>query len=237
MDEVWLSIVIPTYNESARIEATLDAILNFLGRQSYSSEIIIADDGSTDETASIAARKLVHHPHAILKNLENRGKGYVVRQGMLHAKGKHLLFTDADLSTPIEEVSRFMDFISLGYDVVIGSRALPESRIEIHQNFIRENMGRIFNRLARLVSFRGIRDSQCGFKCFKRHVAIDLFGRQKLDGFSFDAEILFLAQALGYRIYEAPVIWRNSPQTHVRAGDPIRMLIDLLRIRWLHRRL
>ena len=157
---------------------------------------------------------------------------------MLAAKGQYLLITDADLSTPIEEVRRFLRYLEAGDDIVIGSRALEDSKIEIHQSFYREIMGRVYNLIARAFSFKGIMDSQCGFKCFKSQVAKELFGLQKINGFSFDAEILFLAQKKGYKIREEPVIWRNSSQSRVQLiRDPIAMFFDLIKIRWIHRNL
>ncbi len=238
MREPYLSVIIPAFDEAARLGKTLSEIISFLGREPYESEIIVVDDGSRDGTAEVAEKRLSDFPHEVLKNPFNKGKGRAVRQGMLKGRGKFLLFTDADLSTPIEEVRNFLRQLHQGYDIVIGSRAHPQSNLEVRQNPIRENMGKIFNRLARRLAFREVRDSQCGFKCFKREAAKDLFSRQKLEGFSFDAEIIYLAQRLGYKILEAPVTWRNSPQSRVRVlTDPVRMLRDLVRIRWSHRNL
>ncbi|MBI3306822.1 MAG: glycosyltransferase family 2 protein [Candidatus Omnitrophica bacterium] len=236
MPEIYLSVIIPAYNEADRITPTLDKIIKFLKTQSYPSEIILVDDGSKDQTVAVAAERLADFPHFILENQTNHGKGFVVRQGMMKATGKYILFSDADLSTPIEEITGFIKELEQSYDVVIGSRALPGSNVEIHQPFWRENMGRIFNFAARLLSFRGIKDSQCGFKCFKREAAKRLFSMQKLSGFSFDVEIVYLAQRLNYRILEKPVTWRNSPQSRVNAiKDSWSMLQDLFRIRWMHR--
>lgn len=236
MSEIFLSVVIPAYNEETRLGDTLKQIRSFLGRQTYPSEILLVDDGSTDQTVRVAERELSQFPHTIVSNGKNCGKGSAVRKGMLLAAGKYVLFTDADLSTPIEEVSRFIRSLEEGYDVVIGSRALKESRVEVHQAFLRESMGKIFNRLARIFTFREIRDSQCGFKGFRREAAKELFSEQKMDGFSFDVEIVYLAQRKGLRILEMPVTWRNSPQSRVRLlGDPMKMFWDLLRIRWIHR--
>ncbi len=236
MKPVELSIVIPAYNEAKRIGKTIDQILVFLKDQPYQAEIIVSDDGSKDETREIARQKLKGSLHKILESTTNLGKGHAVKIGMLSAQGKFLLFSDADLSTPIEEVNPFMRSLRDGYDCVIGSRALDRSRIKIRQNLIREHMGKTFNRLARMFSFKNIRDSQCGFKCFRREVAIDLFSRQKLEGFSFDAEVLYLAQRRGYKILESPVVWRNDPQSKVRMfRDSLKMFQDIMRIRWIHR--
>lgn len=234
--EVYLSVIVPAYNEAERLPDSLKQIIAFLNKQSYSSEVLVVDDGSRDKTCQLAEQVLGSFPHRILKNPGNRGKGYSVRSGMLAGEGKYLLFTDADLSTPIEEVAKFLKQLENGYDVVIGSRGLEDSEVEVHQNLLRETMGKTFNFLARLLTFRGIKDSQCGFKAFNRKAAKDLFGRQSLDGFGFDVEIVYLAQRLGYKLLEAPVIWRNSTQSKVRiVSDSMNMFLDLLRIRWAHK--
>jgi len=231
----YLSVVIPAYNEEKRLAQSLATVLDFLKKQSYAFEIIVSDDGSQDRTAALAGELLKEFPHQVLVAPENRGKGHAVRQGMLAAIGDYILFTDADLSTPIEEVLKFLTHLEKDQDVVIGSRALPGSQVEIHQNFLRETMGKVFNRIAQLWTFKGIHDSQCGFKCFRREAAHKLFSLQKLDGFSFDVEIVYLAQKLGFRLLELPVIWRNSAQSRVRVfRDPFMMFWDVLRIRKLH---
>ncbi len=234
----FLSIIIPAYNEAERIGPTLDQVLAFTESFPHLCEIIVVDDGSQDATAEVASSKLKSPDHRVLKNGRNYGKGYSVRSGMLAAQGKFLLFTDADMSTPIEEVTGFIEKLQSDYDVVIGSRALSASNVEVRQNFLREAMGRIFNRIARLLAFQNVKDSQCGFKCFTQKAARDIFSAQKLDGFSFDAEIVYLAQKKGYRLLEAPVTWRNSPNSRVRIfSDPLRMFADLVKIRWYHRNL
>ncbi len=237
MNEPFLSVIVPAYNEANRLGSTLEKIVSWLRIQNYASEVVVVDDGSTDATVEVAKNKLAGFHHVVLLNGINQGKGYSVKQGMLAGKGKVLLFTDADLSTPIEECARFLKLLEQGpYDCVIASRALPGAQIEIHQNALRELMGRVFNKIASCLSFKGISDSQCGFKCFSQKAAKDLFSRQKLKGFSFDAEILFLAQKLGYRVLETPVIWRNSAQSRVRMiSDPLAMFSDLVRMRWIHR--
>lgn len=234
----YLSIIIPAYNEEKRLPGTLDFILAFLRKQTYEAEIIVCDDGSRDRTVKIAAEKLRFSASQVLVSPRNVGKGDAVRRGMLAAKGQYLLITDADLSTPIEEVRRFLRYLEAGDDIVIGSRALEDSKIEIRQGFHREMMGRIYNLIARVLSFKGIMDSQCGFKCFKSQAARELFALQKINGFSFDAEILFLAQKKGYKIREEPVVWRNSSQSRVQLiKDPLAMFFDLIKIRWIHRNL
>lgn len=230
-----LSVVIPAYNEEKRLPQSLAAVLDFLKNQPYESEIIVSDDGSQDRTVQVAEELLQGFPHQVLVTPQNRGKGHAVRQGMLAATGAYILFSDADLSTPIEEVTKFLARLEKDQDVVIGSRALPDSQVEVHQNFLRETMGKVFNLVAQMWAFKGVRDSQCGFKGFRREAARKLFSLQKLDGFSFDVEIVYLAQKLGLRLLELPVIWRNSAQSRVQVlRDPLMMFWDVLRIRNLH---
>ena len=231
----YLSVVIPAYNEEKRLPQSLAAMLAFLKKQAYASEVIVSDDGSQDRTGALAEELLNGFPHQVLVASRNHGKGHAVRRGMLAATGDYVFFTDADLSTPIEEVVKFLAYLEKDQDVVIGSRALPDSRVEIRQNFFREMMGKIFNLIAQGWAFKGVHDSQCGFKGFRREAAQKLFSLQKLDGFSFDVEIVYLAQKLGLRLLEIPVIWRNSVQSRVRVfRDPFRMFWDVLRIRRLH---
>ena len=177
-------------------------------------------------------------PFQVLRTPENRGKGAAVRRGMQAASGEYCLFSDADLSTPIEELDKFLPLlIDIKTDIVIGSRAAVGANIVEHQPFLREVMGRIFNGVATLFAFRGIKDSQCGFKCFNRRATESLFSIQKLDGFSFDVELLFLAQRLSLKIVELPVTWLNSSASKVNVfRDPLLMFWDVMRIRWLHRK-
>jgi dolichyl-phosphate beta-glucosyltransferase len=210
-----LSVVIPAFNEEKRLPQSLSTVMDFLKKQAYASEIIVSDDGSQDRTVALAKELLKDFPHQVLVTPRNRGKGHAVRQGMLAATGAYVLFTDADLSTPIEEVTKFLVCLEKDQDVVIGSRALPGSQVEIHQNFLRETMGKVFNFIAQLWAFKGVHDSQCGFKCFHREAA----------------------QKLGLRLLELPVIWRNSAQSRVQVlRDPLMMFWDVLRIRSLHAR-
>lgn len=236
MERPHLSVIIPCFNEGLRLGPSLEKITHFLRNRNYESEIIVVDDGSSDQTVDVARAKLQGFQHEIIEESVNRGKGNAVRKGMLVANGDFLMFTDADLSTPIDEVEKLIKALQDGFQVAIGSRALPGSQVEIHQNIIRELMGKAFNKIARFASFKGIKDSQCGFKCFRREAAQELFGQQKINGFSFDAEILFLAQKRNYKIAEVPVVWRNSPNSRVHIlKDSLRMLLDVFRIPWLHR--
>jgi len=237
---VKVSLVIPAYNEAGRLPGSLRAIADYLSRQSWDAELLIVDDGSTDETVRCAEAAWGSFPgeKRMLRNNRNRGKGFSVRRGMLESTGDYIFFTDADLSTPIEEIDPFLKRLEADRDVVIGSRDLPDSAIELHQSWLREHMGKAFNRMARLFSFKGVLDSQCGFKGFRKEAAQRLFRLQKIDGFSFDAEIIHLAQRLGYRLEEMPVTWRNSPVSRVSIWrDPVKMLFDIMWIPILHRNL
>jgi dolichyl-phosphate beta-glucosyltransferase len=231
---MYLSVVIPAYNEELRLDKTLRGIHTYLQRQPYAAEIIVVDDGSQDRTVSIVrAYDGWSPPVSVLHNGRNRGKGFSVRRGFLHARGDYLLFSDADLSTPIEEVEKLFAALREPCDIAIGSRALLGSRVEVHQPWYREHMGQLFNAFVRALAVPGIRDTQCGFKCFRREAALAICRRMAVERFGFDVEMLYLARRLGYRVREVPVVWRNSPQTRVRVGrDSVSMLGDLLRIRW-----
>jgi dolichyl-phosphate beta-glucosyltransferase len=231
---MYLSVIIPAYNEEQRIGETLRVVHAYLQRQPYPAEIIVVDDGSQDGTAAIvrACHGWLPSVH-LLQNGRNRGKGFSVRQGFLRARGEYLLFSDADLSTPIEEVEKLFAALREPYDIAIGSRALRESRVEVHQPWYREHMGRLFNVFVQALAVPGIWDTQCGFKCFRHAAGRAICQRMAAEGFGFDVEMLYLARRLGYRVCEVPVVWRHSPQTRVRVWrDSIAMMGDLLRIRW-----
>lgn len=216
MNEINLSIIIPAYNEEDRIGPTLEEIFEFFDKQDYSAEVLVVDDGSSDKTIE-AAKKAAQgrEDFRVLENGSNRGKGYSVRHGMLEGKGDYLLFSDADLSTPIEETTRFLEKMQEGYHVVIGSRAMPESNIVTFQPWYRQLMGKTFNKIVRIMAVRGIKDTQCGFKMFTREAGRRIFSLQGVPRFAFDVEALFLARKLGYRICETPVTWKDSPRTRV----------------------
>ncbi len=230
-----LSVIIPAYNEEERITGTIHAVEDYLSKKRFSWELIVVDDGSKDRTIE-TARRAFRTPHGrVESNSRNMGKGATIRNGMLHhARGHYRLFTDADNSTPIEEVGKLLKRLRRGgYDIAIGSRALKKSRIEVHQPFYRELMGRIFNLFVQVIVLPGIRDTQCGFKLFTEEAADYAFRHQHLDGFSFDVEILSLARRQGFRIVEVPVRWINSPASRVSPfGDSLKMFVDLLRIRF-----
>lgn len=227
-----LSVIIPAYNEEARLKTSLPVIIEYLRAQPYSSEIIVVDDGSRDATSKVAQEIGRDFAVRVLRNEPNRGKGYSIRRGMTEAHGKFRLFSDADLSTPIEEVEKLWPEARNGFGVVIGSRALPGSKLEKRQAPYRELMGRIFNLLVRLLVLGGIHDTQCGFKMFTADAAREVFPKQTLDGFAFDVELLVLARKAGYQVKEVPVRWINSPASKVSAWrDSTRMFVDLIKLK------
>lgn len=231
-----LSIVIPAYNEEKRIQRTLENILQYCEKHQYNYEILVVNDGSTDKTTeivqSIRDKQRLNKYLRIIENAQNRGKGYCVKQGFLEAQGDWILFTDADLSTPIEELELFFRY-TINYPVVIGSRNLPMSRIVVKQPFLRSTLGKIFPFFVRCFLLPEITDSQCGFKLFRKDVAKRIAEKQLLDGFCFDAEQLFLAKKWRYAIKEVPVSWANDERSKVRLfSDPLRMFFDIFRIRW-----
>jgi dolichyl-phosphate beta-glucosyltransferase len=227
-----LSVVIPAFNEARRLPATLEHLRRWLSASGLAHEIVVVDDGSTDGTAE-AARAAGGEGLVLLRHQPNRGKGYAVRRGMLAATGARRLMTDADLSTPIEELPRLMGELDRGGDVAIGSRAVAGARVEIHQPAYREAMGRVFNRLVQLLLLPGLHDTQCGFKLFTAAAAETAFGRSRLDGFSFDVEALYVARRRGLRIAEVPVVWRNDAASRVSLGGGGTAFADLLRVRLL----
>ena len=230
---MFLSIVIPAYNEEQRIGISLEKILLYLKKQGYQWELIIVDDGSSDKTKELVLQKIAGQPHCLLLQSKiNYGKGFSIKKGIMHAKGKYILFSDADLSTPIEEVEKLLPFLQNGYDIAIGSRAKKDSEILRHQKWLREYMGKTFNLLIKLLLFKDIDDTQCGFKCYKKDVAREVFSEQKIQGFCFDVENLYLAKKKNYSVKEVPIQWCNEENSKVRmVRDSLKMFIDLLRIR------
>jgi len=234
----FLSIVVPAYNEEARLPATLAEIGAWMDARRLDAEILVVDDGSRDRTAEIAAEALRGRRGRVLKNGENRGKGYSVRHGVLEAAGRFILLTDADLSTPITEYDKLAAFVrDHDLDVAIGSRALPGSDVQLRQGLVRQSMGRIFNRIIRMMTGLTLQDTQCGFKLLDRERTRPLFEKMVVDRFAFDVELLFLCRRFGLSVREVPVIWRNAPGSKVSIlGDPLNMLLDVLRVRWRFRR-
>jgi dolichyl-phosphate beta-glucosyltransferase len=230
-----LSIVIPAYNEERRLPSTLDAVFAWLEGSPYrDAEVLVVDDGSTDGMAAFVEGRRLQEPRLrLVRNPGNRGKGYAVRHGMLEAQGDWILFSDADLSAPIEELPRLLSAAQeSNAAVAIGSRALDRSLIGVHQSRWRELSGIFFNRIVRLTTGLPFADTQCGFKLFRRDAARRIFPLQRLDGFSFDVEDLFIAKSLGLPSIEVPVHWNNVEGTKVGMAQGIASFLDLLRIRW-----
>jgi dolichyl-phosphate beta-glucosyltransferase len=228
------SIVIPAYNEERRIGPSLEKILAYVKRQQWDSKIIVVNDGSHDCTSNIVRDFGVrNHEIQLLENPGNRGKGYSVRHGMLHAKGDILLFTDADLSSPIEEAGKLFKALSEGADIAIGSRWLQSSLQTQPQSLRRQVLGRAFNLVPRLLLGLNYKDTQCGFKAFRRAAAEVIFPLQKIERWGFDPELLFLGLSHGFKVAEVPVIWAHSEGTRIRPiRDGLRMLGEMGRIRW-----
>ena len=232
MTQPYLSVVIPAYNEEARIEATLDQVHAYLSLQSYPWEIVVADDGSIDETAQQVSAFASENPRVQLLSLEHRGKGWAVQQGMLAATGTFRFLCDADLSMPVEQIGRFLGPGDEEADILVGSRELDQSR-RIGEPARRHLMGRVFNLLIRTLAMPGIRDTQCGFKLFRAETTVALFERQTLWGFAFDVEILYQARRAGLVVREVAIDWHYREGSKVRPlRDAVAMAWDVIKIRW-----
>ncbi|MGH9605646.1 MAG: dolichyl-phosphate beta-glucosyltransferase [Terracidiphilus sp.] len=228
------SIVIPAYNESARIPATLQAVVDCVRHRGWSAEIVVVNDGSRDRTADVVRAFAAHAPEVrLLDNSVNCGKGYSVRYGLLHSFGEVVMFTDADLSAPIEEAEGLFAALAQGADIAIGSRWLEGSRQTHRQPLYRQFFGRCFNALTRAVMGLPFADTQCGFKAFTRNAAQTVFQLQTIDRWGFDPEILFIALKRGYKIVEVPVSWAHDERTRMSyLKDGMRMLEDIAQVRW-----
>ena len=228
-----LSIIIPAYNEEQRIIPTLQSIAAFLHSDRITAEVLVVDDGSRDGTARCVEEMVNSFPQLrLVRNPGNRGKGYSIRHGFAESRGRRVLMSDADLSTPIEEIHKLLPFlVSKGYGGAIGSRAVDRSTVEVPQGWLRRTMGKTFNRLVRMLTGLPFRDTQCGFKLLDREAFLPIFRVARVDRFSYDVEILMLARRRGIGIAEIPVIWRNSPQSKVNfARDSVQMLGDIVRM-------
>jgi dolichyl-phosphate beta-glucosyltransferase len=228
---IWLSVVIPAYNESGRLPATLQRIDQYLSQRDGAFEIIVVDDGSEDDTVG-AARS----GGAVVVELPmNQGKGAAVRAGIARSQGSYVLISDADLASPIEELER-LEAHRHEAQLVYGSRATSDSRIEQRQPWYREFLGKTFNKIIHVFGVQGVADTQCGFKLIEGDVARQIFGLMKLDGFAYDVELTWLANRLGYRIAEVGVRWQHVEASRVRLFlDPLKMFWDVARFRFLHR--
>jgi glycosyltransferase involved in cell wall biosynthesis len=228
------SIIIPAYNESARLGATLDSVLKYICAQQWDAEVLVVNDGSRDNTAELVrAQAQVNPAVRLIENPGNRGKGYSVRNGMLKAGGEILLFTDADLSAPIEEAHKLFAAIGAGADVAIGSRWLQPDLQAHRQSLVRQFYGRTFNFILRILLGLKLKDTQCGFKAFSRSAAQKLFSMQTIEGWGFDAELLFLAARSRFKIKEVPVVWSDAVGTRINPlSDGLHMMAEVLTIRW-----
>lgn len=232
MDEIYLSVVLPVYNEERLIRSTILEVEKYLKAQDYTFEIIAVNDGSSDGTLKMLDDICTEIEFLkIINNSENRGKGYSVRQGMLAASGKYRLFMDADNSTDIKEVKKFLEALEGGIGAAIGDRTLSSSVILQHQPVYKKILGNVGNVLIRLLTVPGIKDTQCGFKCFSDKLVLDIFPDLEIDRWAFDVEILALALRRRYRIKTIPIVWKNRSESKVRAVDYIFTLKDLIRIK------
>jgi dolichyl-phosphate beta-glucosyltransferase len=225
-----LSVVIPAFNEEKRLPSTLATVLPFLRRRGETFEVVVVDDGSTDRTVEVA--QAAGPEVRVLKNPGNRGKGYSVRNGMLNAVGAWRLMTDADLSTPIEDLDTLKAALDGNAQIAIASRAIAGANVVKHQSMARETSGRFFNLIVRVLHLPGVKDTQCGFKLFSAAAAEAAFRDSKLDGFAFDVEALVLARRAGFGIREVAVTWRNDEQTRVSFGRGLTAFVDLFRLKF-----
>lgn len=232
-----ISIIVPAYNEALRILPSLDRVFAYMDAHHPDYEVLVIDDGSSDGTADVVKQRFgARSELRVLGYGGNRGKGYAVRYGGLHAQGELVVFSDADFSTPIDEVEKVLAALQVGNDLVIASRAHSQATIEERQPFYREGVGKFFNFLVRLFILPAFRDTQCGFKAFRREPMLPVLQEQQIDGFAFDVEMIALAQARGLRITEVPVVWKNSPSSSVKLSRGIAAFFDLIPIRRRARR-
>tara|TARA_Y100000310_G_C20681643_1_gene816327 strand:+ start:2607 stop:3344 length:738 start_codon:yes stop_codon:yes gene_type:complete len=231
---MYLSIIIPAYNEEKRLGKTLNSINKYLVKQSYKYEIIVISDGSKDKTGDVVrrAQKTIRNLK-LIDNKKNHGKGYVVRQALLAAKGQYRLFTDADNSTTVNQVKKLLPYFEKGYDIVIGSRDVKGAVLDPPQPWNRVMVGNIFNLLVQfIVGLWGIWDTQCGFKALSAKAVKDILPKCKIDRWAFDPEIMKIGKRKGYKIKEVPITWKNDPDSKVKLKGMIKMGLDLLKIRW-----
>jgi dolichyl-phosphate beta-glucosyltransferase len=234
MNNIAYSIVIPAYNEGERLRATLEKVIAYVRGRNWNAEIIVVNDGSTDNTLKIVQEFTDREPAVrLFENRSNRGKGYSVANGMMNARGDIIVFSDADLSSPIEEMPKLLTAIEKGADIAIGSRWLNAALQTQRQSFHRQLFGRIFNFLLRLVLGLKFKDTQCGFKAFTRRATRKLVPLQRIEGWGFDPELLFLAHKFGCRVEEVPVKWGHAGGSRIQPfADGVRMFQEMVRIRW-----
>jgi glycosyltransferase involved in cell wall biosynthesis len=228
----FLSIVIPAYNEAGRLPASLEQLADYLAAQPYTSEVLVVDDGSTDNTAAVAEGFAAQFRSLRVLREPHRGKGGTVKAGMLAASGDHVLFADADFSMPVGDLAKFVPVLHAGYDVAIASREGPGAR-RFNEPGYRHLMGRVYNLIVRLFAIGGLQDTQCGFKCFRREVAQKVFRLQTMNGWGFDVEVLYIARKHGYRISEVPIDWYYGASSKVSpVRDTMRMFREVFEVRW-----
>lgn len=234
MHNATFSLVIPAYNEASRLSATLERVLAYIAQQGWDTEVIVVNDGSRDNTAAIVRQFAARNPALrLIENPGNRGKGFSVRNGMLNAHGQVLIFSDADLSSPIEELPKLLQALNEGADIAIGSRWLQAGLQTQRQSLHRQLFGRIFNLLLRIILGLQFKDTQCGFKAFTQQAAQAIFPLQQIERWGFDPEILFLARKFGFKVREVPVAWGHSGGSRINPLlDGARMFMEMLRIRW-----
>ncbi len=235
----YLSIVFPVYNEEAILKNNLLRVVRYLEQTGIDFEIILVDDGSGDKTIDIA-KDLIRNDRRIklLTLIKNRGKGGALKEGVMTSRGRIILFSDMDLSVSFDQLPTFLETLTNGYDLAIGSRKAPGAKVIVHQPFVRETLGRGFTFLSRIILCLRVSDFTCGFKMFKAYTAKDLFSRMTLSDWSFDAELLYLSEQLGYRRIELPVVWNNRSETRVRLRkDLIASFLGLFRVKWRHRKI
>lgn len=234
MAELQYSIVIPAYNEQARIGATLEGVLACITRRNWQAEVLVVNDGSSDDTAELVRQAAAQHPAVrLIENCSNRGKGFSVRNGILQARAPIVMFTDADLSSPMEEAELLFAALADGADVAIGSRWLQRTRQTVQQPLYRRFFGRCFNGCTRLIMGLPFADTQCGFKAFRREAAREIFTRQRIERWGFDPELLFIARCLGLRVQEVSVTWGHDARSRISyLRDGLQMMQEILRVRW-----
>ena len=234
MSEIYLSVIVPAYNEEKRLPGTLREIDEYLKKQNYESEIIVVSDGSKDGTVEVAKNLMSEINNLrVIEFKENRGKGFGVKEGMLGALGDFRLFTDADNSTPVNQIEKIWPEFEKGFDIVIGSRDLKGAILDPPQPIFRRFTGGVFKYLRKIIiGLWEIEDSQCGFKCFRKKAAEDIFPKCKISRFAFDPEILLIGKKLGYKIKEVPIYWKNDLTSKVKLKSMVKMLVDLFKIRW-----
>ncbi len=231
-----ISIVIPVYNESARLRKSILRLKTFLDSLNYPTEVVMVIEKSSDDSEVVARKAIATDMRfLIISNAVHRGKGYAVKTGVLKSKGTYIFFMDVDLSTDLSAVKEFVYYFEVhpSTQVLIGSREHTDSKILIPQNILRRNMGRTFNKLIRIIAINDYKDTQCGFKAFRKPAAMKLFGLQSSDGFAFDVELLMLAKKMNYKTHILPVIWSNSEESKVGiVSGSLSMILDVCRIKW-----